>query len=100
MFWNYPSNIFGDRKMQKAPQPSILWLDLGIYGQNGQYLTFPNRSFVIIELNIIVNKPRIVIFLIEIPNSVWWEHFQLSSEDLCWSELAGAVCGQIVRHSL
>ena len=45
------------------------------------------QKFVIIELNIIVNKPCIVIFLIKIQNFVWWEHFHLSSEDLRWPEL-------------
>ena len=44
-------------------------------------------KFVIIELNIIVNEPCIVIFLIKVQNLVWWEHFHLSSEDLCWPEL-------------
>ena len=58
------------------------------------------QKFVIIELNIIVNKPCIVIFLIKIQNFVWWEHFHLSSEDLRWPEPAVAVRGQIVRHSL
>ena len=51
------------------------------------------QKFVIIELNIIVNKPCIVIFLIKIQNFVWWEHFHLSSEDLRWPEPAVAVRG-------
>ena len=37
------------------------------------------QKFVIIELNIIVNKPCIVIFLIKIQNFVWWEHFLTSA---------------------
>ena len=45
IFSNPPFNIFEERKTQKAPWSDFSWLDLSIYGQNIQYLRFPNRSF-------------------------------------------------------
>ena len=47
IFSNPPFNIFEERKTQKAPWSDFSWLDLSIYGQNIQYLRFPNRSFEI-----------------------------------------------------
>ena len=56
-FSNHPLYTFGEGKTQKAPWSSLLWLDFSIYGQNIQYLRFPNRSFFVNFL-LSSRKPR------------------------------------------
>ena len=58
IFFNHPLNTFGERKRQKAPWADHFWLDLSIYGQNLQYLKFPNRSFFEKNLKKPKNRPQ------------------------------------------
>jgi len=48
-FSNYPSRTIGDGCTKNAPGRQQIWLDLGLYGQNNNNLSFQYSSFITLK---------------------------------------------------